>query len=709
MPAQEKFPQGSSELEALLAQALAADMQQAPRGLEDMLDLDPTAGPRPGAPPPASSPSVLDPGAFGQVLSKVLGVTAPLQNELRDFQGDLNARRDAAHPPGPTSMRAASMRERLGDTLRGIMGAAAEQPLGRVTDAAGMTNFQGAADPTAQPDPTAGGAVLDWADAPVGAAAKAVGKRAATAAALRTAEAPAQAAAGAAATSDRARRTLMQSWPQMGAALAKHGGDIALPGANRSYSTALDRLAADIHARTIGPEGGTTTYPLTGAQEVAGQSTGYMAGKYSNQSGKTKAIPLSQFTVDDVRAFIEEHADEYVKAQGKGKPLTVGTWKGVDDQGVPHVYLDVAAKHDDVRKATVAAATQKQPPGTVRRPTGEWPEAQKAIFDLENSQELPVGNLAEFVGSPEFQRRLDEMYEAGVPVMDDKNWWDLRGTDIEKVYGEERLPGVAGFLASTSNATPPVANLRSASEYIRRWIKGEPVVQPDFRIPDTAVGSLKHHLGSVTPGDYARPGLQIPFEKARVNNLEKVAAGAPETINADKMNDMFHALLGEERAVIDRRYAKLAEDPSRGIYVAGEDNVVPPVMGGTQVTPYALIENAVRTAAERRGMSLSHYSAYVWEGIGNTIKQTGELYGVKHPAHAIPPASQGFPPIFTQMVKEKAAEWGISTEEFIRRLRAGDAELLSAVLATSAGMSAFQQWQQEGQTTDSASPQTPPD
>ena len=82
MPAQEKFPQGSPELEALLAQALAADMQQAPRGLSDMLDLDPTAGPRPGAPPPASSPSVLQGGGdkLRELLQAIAGqAPAPVQ------------------------------------------------------------------------------------------------------------------------------------------------------------------------------------------------------------------------------------------------------------------------------------------------------------------------------------------------------------------------------------------------------------------------------------------------------------------------------------------------------------------------------------------------------------------------------------------------------------------------------------------------------
>jgi hypothetical protein len=80
---------------------------------------------------------------------------------------------------------------------------------------------------------------------------------------------------------------------------------------------------------------------------------------------------------------------------------------------------------------------------------------------------------------------------------------------------------------------------------------------------------------------------------------------------------------------------------------------------------------------------------------------------VKHPA-TIPEASQGFAGIFDKMVKEKAQAWGISVKEFERRLRRGDAELLTAILATPAGLAAYQQWAEGDQPTGLASPPARP-
>ena len=506
--------------------------------------------------------------------------------------------------------------------------------------------------------------------------------------------------------------TLQKRWPSTAQALTKRGAPLELPGARRSPATALDRLAADIHARTLA-DSGSSTNPFTGAILKKGDP-GFVAGRYSNQSGKTKAIPLAQFTPGDVRAFMEEHADEFMRAPKEGTAPVVGTWVQ-DVGGVPHVYLDVAQQHDTARGATVSAARQKQPPTTARDPvTGAWPKAQEAIYDLERGADLPVGNFAEFVASPEFQRRLDDMYEAGVPVMKGTTWWNLFGGPLERVYGRERMQQVAGALASTSPASAPVHNLRSGSEYLRRLIKGEPIVQPDFRIPDTAVGSREGFMGATAPGDFNGPGTQMPMEATRAPNLRKVEAwgpGGPDPtdeltqLQKDKINDMFHALTGHDVSVIDRRYAKLAEAPERGIYVDATKDKVPGTMGTTKVSPYALIQNAVIDAARRRNMPVADYSATVWEGIGDTIKRTGQLYGVKHPAHTIPDASLGFGGIFDAMVKEKAAAWGISVKEFERRLRRGDAELLGVILATPVGMAAFQQWQREAPTTETASPQ----
>jgi len=121
-------------------------------------------------------------------------------------------------------------------------------------------------------------------------------------------------------------------------------------------------------------------------------------------------------------------------------------------------------------------------------------------------------------------------------------------------------------------------------------------------------------------------------------------------------------------------------------------------MGTGQISPYAVIENAVRDAAKRHGVPLSEYSAWVWEGIRTTIANTGELYGQKHRASAIPKGRQGFNEIFTDLIREKAQHLGITVRELEKRLRSGDAELLAALLSTTVGGAALSQPRDDGRT-----------
>jgi hypothetical protein len=500
-------------------------------------------------------------------------------------------------------------------------------------------------------------------------------------------------AAKAAPTVEKALATLAGRYPEMAKALATHTPEVTLTGANRSMASAFDKLATDIHDRTLVLPG-TTTYPLSGRVELPFEgNTGVMMGKYSNQSGNTKAIPLADFTPKDVKAYLEQHADTFAQHPD----LALGTWIDTDASGKKIVYLDVAQKHETPRQAVMNAVQQSQPKGSAVRKGGKWEMPQIAGFNLADAENVPVGNLAEFLNSPEFQQRLDEMYQKGVPVMNGKEWWNLYGGPLERVYGKERVAPLAAMLASTSPASAPVHNLRAASEYLRRLIKNEPILQEGFRIPETAVGHLKTSMGAMTPGDFNAPGTRMPMETTRGPNLQRAAAGDYAGLQKDKVNDMFHALTGHDVGVYDRRYAKLAEDWPRGIYVDATKDKVPGTMGSKSVSPYALIENAVRTGAKRHNMPLGRFSAYVWEGIGDTIKKTGQLYGMKHPSHTIPDASQGFAGIFEAMIAEKAKAWGITVAEMEKRLRNGDAELLTALLGTPVGMVAYQLWQQQPQ------------
>lgn len=63
------------------------------------------------------------------------------------------------------------------------------------------------------------------------------------------------------------------------------------------------------------------------------------------------------------------------------------------------------------------------------------------------------------------------------------NWWDIRGSNMENVYGKANLPQVAGFTASTAPVSAPRENIQTMSEYMRRHIKGEPILQPEWRVP----------------------------------------------------------------------------------------------------------------------------------------------------------------------------------------------------------------------------------
>jgi hypothetical protein len=45
------------------------------------------------------------------------------------------------------------------------------------------------------------------------------------------------------------------------------------------------------------------------------------------------------------------------------------------------------------------------------------------------------------------------------------------------------------------------------------------------------------------------------------------------------------------------------------------------------------------------------------------------------------------------MVAEKAKAWGITVAEMEQRLRNGDAELLTGLLATPIGLAAYRRWQ----------------
>lgn len=416
---------------------------------------------------------------------------------------------------------------------------------------------------------------------------------------------------------------------------------------------------------------------------------------------------------------------------------------------------------------------------------------QRALYDVVMGVEQPVAGtyrtVDEFIRSPEFEQRIQDLATIGRAVMRHQrrnvsaegkalqkgtnwtradrramersmrqglsDWWTLYGTQLENFYPGVPIRKVAGFLASTANRTTPEDNLRQASEYIRRLIKGEPIIQPNFRMGTQATD----------PGGIAvsRPGSMMPFEsKSRRANLLATEQDLIEMISSDKLNDMAGNLLGRRgipqgqfgnTAVIDTHIAKPAEDyglippvkPARGwgdvsrssrpkgaqgardnpfgrgIYL-GPEAARPTAVGipGTaselaksRQTPrgltrmnqatgkyepwvpnYATIQNSVIRVAERMGVDVRIYSAWVWEGIRSSIKEYGHVYGTPYGSHTVPSEVGGFARLWPQMIKDKAGKLGITVKELERRLKNGDANLLSALLATPVGLAAYQRW-----------------
>ena len=421
--------------------------------------------------------------------------------------------------------------------------------------------------------------------------------------------------------------------------------------------------------KTVKRAGGITINPFTGEMP----DSGVMVGRYANMDARTVEIPATKFNQRVVSKFYLDNQKELAKP---GR--YVGIW---NDPSSGNVYLDISQRFTGGKpdEAVNPALARRQAVkfGEAQAPNLQEPgKGQKAAYDVGAGEEVPIGNVYQFVQTPEFQQRMDEMLAVGSDVMEragSKPWWSLRGGAMERVYGAEQLPTVAGYVASTSPSTDPVENVRRASEYMRRDIKGEPVIQPEYRRPATAMTT---------------PGKMLGMEAGLKPNLERVAARRPEQVRKDKVNDMFHALMGKDVGVYDRHWAKLVEDPARGIYAEKAPNIVEGAMDGSPEL-YAWIDNAVRTGAERNGMPVSEYSARIWEGIRETIRSKGELYGTKYRAEAVPEYSGGIDEIFSQLVKAKAKHLKLSVADMEQRLRSGDAELLSALLATPSGFALY--------------------
>jgi hypothetical protein len=335
-----------------------------------------------------------------------------------------------------------------------------------------------------------------------------------------------------------------------------------------------------------------------------------------------------------------------------------GTWR---DPETGKIYLDVSRRFE---------------PGQLRQATkfGEKRE-QISGYDVGAGKSFPIGNWEEFVRSPEFVDRLLGMERVGKDYLSQfptRQWWS--NEPFTDVYGEANVPRFAGLTAATAPNSAPYPNIQAMSEYMRRAIRGEPVLQPEFRIPETAMGGM------------AGPGGQMPMEASRANNL-LIASGArtpqdlqrlSEASGLLKVREEGMALTGDPRAVpLDRHQVRLTEAPERGIYATGEEGRIYP-------KGYLVTKDVISGVADERGLDPRDFSADVWTGIRDTIQRTGQLYGTKFRGEAIPGESKSYADHFNQAIDNKAAHLRMSGKELRKRLGGGDAELLAAVLSTPA-------------------------
>jgi hypothetical protein len=267
-------------------------------------------------------------------------------------------------------------------------------------------------------------------------------------------------------------------------------------------------------------------------------------------------------------------------------------------------------------------------------------------------------------------------------------WWDMHGTSFERIYGRDRLNQVAGLIASTAPNRAPRENLQTMSEYMRRVIKGEPVLQPEWRVPEGEMSRLA--------------GKQIGMEESFARNLQLSGEGRVAELGASKVNEEARALLGDPNAVVlDRHQVRLTESPRRGIFAGSDEGAF------TNDKGYQLVKQQFLEAAKRAGRSARDYSADVWTGIRETIKNTSDLYGTKFRGSAIAGESKSYADHFDHLIRDKAKHLGITVAEMESRLSRGDATLMSWLVGTPIGATLYARWAESQPRAAGARASTP--
>ena len=75
------------------------------------------------------------------------------------------------------------------------------------------------------------------------------------------------------------------------------------------------------------------------------------------------------------------------------------------------------------------------------------------------------------------------------------------------------------------------------------------------------------------------------------------------------------------------------------------------------------------------------------------IKKNHERFGQPYRGSAISGASKSYADVFTDLIKDKASRMGITVKQMEEKLRKGDANLMSAILASPIGYLVYQSYQ----------------
>ncbi len=451
--------------------------------------------------------------------------------------------------------------------------------------------------------------------------------------------------------------------------------------------------------------GGFTVDLQTGREvpsfDPAGRTTpdtqsGIFVGQGREKSG-TLLITNKAPTQEQLRDFVRRNAQALDKVDAY-----LGGWM---DEQTGKFYIELSKRFPTVRSGTKEGEIKDQLEifdiERFNRAVDADPEDVGAAFG--RATELPIGNWREFINGSVVQERRSEMQAIGAAYLAKQKtpqWWKFESTVFEEIYGKKNLEVLAGFIAATSPTRNPQENLRTASEFMRRFLIGENIIQPHWVKP----AKDRTPMGTMS----GNPGAQIGNEQTAKRSLLEAAKGNIAGVGtADprnrKTNNMARALLGDPDAVtLDRWWARLAEDPDSGVFTMKEEGLI-------SGTPYGALQSVVIDAAQNMsGKSARDFSAEVWVGMRETAKNLGRVFNRDFPRSEASGSSKGIADVMEDLVTEKAKWVGMSRKEFEAELRKGNAQLLSTLIATPLGAYVFEQMMQLDQPGAPATPGTLP-